>query len=499
MTLSGSSSWAAVVPAPAGGSGCWTCSAARVARRPRARGGGPLEASFGETAKLSSPRPPGWSARRLPAPLSRIVVPAPAGVVRRWTRSRSSGPTSSPRPRGWSGFHPVPPGRYRVVPAPAGVVPGSERCWCPGYGRPRARGGGPSARSLPVFGVRSSPRPRGWSIRGRHELHEQRVVPAPAGVVRRRTSPRRTCSSRPRARGGGPAAAAEQEAKAPSSPRPRGWSDLVPQRVAGQRVVPAPAGVVRCIPPRRQPCSSRPRARGGGPLTRHARRTYRPSSPRPRGWSGRVPVRAGPQPVIPAPAAVVRLLRAGRTHSTGRPRARGGGPVSESPVSMVTESSPRPRGWSDDVGLQERDLLVVPAPAGVVRQGKPLRLAAGGRPRARGGGPFWIVGVPLIELSSPRPRGWSAGDQAREDGERGRPRARAGVIAMSLISSQAVCRRPRARAGVIRSAPSSTGRTASRPRARGGGPVTGRDAVTYGTSSPRPRGWSASALLVARC
>ena len=278
----------------------------------------------------SSPRPRGWSRIRPAHVQRRRVVPAPAGVVpaarpraaspARRPRARGGGPllgldhgpaqASSPRPRGWSLQVRAHAAADVVVPAPAGVVPASGRRRRSATGRPRARGGGPPS---PRGGGRerlSSPRPRGWSPPLQAGAESQRVVPAPAGVVPRtaRASPAR--SGRPRARGGGPGEAVIVYPEDVSSPRPRGWSlpdrwpprsgqvvpapaGVVPSRSTGacawRSVVPAPAGVVPGRPRRAARRGCRPRARGGGPGPPTVATPTVGSSPRPRGWSRTAP------------------------------------------------------------------------------------------------------------------------------------------------------------------------------------------------------------------
>ena len=173
----------AVVPAPAGVVPPRRRPGRSSHRRPRARGGGPVFAGPPDLQALSSPRPRGWSSGGGVRPRGRRVVPAPAGVVPaarcraartlRRPRARGGGPMqvftssgiwmSSPRPRGWSRPAPRPPAAARVVPAPAGVVPRRGRRRSGRRGRPRARGGGPGCLRAGGHNGQSSPRPRGWS------------------------------------------------------------------------------------------------------------------------------------------------------------------------------------------------------------------------------------------------------------------------------------------------------------------------------------------------
>jgi hypothetical protein len=110
----------------------------------------------------------------------------------------------SPRPRGWSHHghrRDLQPG---VLPAPAGMVP--KRPWTGGYRwrAPRARGDGPVRPTRIGWSATCSPRPRGWSRAAHGHRVGQRVLPAPAGMVPTFRTSWRTSSGSPCTRGGGP-------------------------------------------------------------------------------------------------------------------------------------------------------------------------------------------------------------------------------------------------------------------------------------------------------
>ena len=225
------------------------------------------------------------------------VVPARAGVVPvvGWVasgmgrRPRASGggppsgsPTpepamSSPRERGWSSPTPACGPPPCVVPARAGVVPAQAAGGCRPAGRPRASGGGPCAPNATNCERQSSPRERGWSRAVLDRIREASVVPARAGVVLVAVHGLRADRGRPRASGGGP--------WSPSASAGLNWSSPVALHLWGRLdgVLPARAGVV---PSRGARCSespSRPRASGGGRRFRPARAAERESSPHERG------------------------------------------------------------------------------------------------------------------------------------------------------------------------------------------------------------------------
>ena len=239
-----------------------------AASSPRASGGGPTPAHVRTGFQTFSPRERGWSARPRPG----------AGHQR--------GGGFSPRERGWSGQHPAAGGDGRVLPARAGVVQSAdgvrtlrnmfsprERGWSVALvrrevladGSPRASGGGPpmslTLRHSPSF----SPRERGWSAGGAQSRGCAGVLPARAGVVRRRRDRAQRLACSPRASGGGPDYLEGYVIGHVFSPRERGWSDGVEAPDVDGLVLPARAGVVRRHR-RVAPLQRRsPRASGGGP------------------------------------------------------------------------------------------------------------------------------------------------------------------------------------------------------------------------------------------
>jgi len=116
-----------------------------------------------------------------------------------------------------------------VVPAHAGVFPLVIVADSAVRGRPRARGGLPSAESYSPAMPMSSPRTRGSSAHAEGGHQGQRVVPAHAGVFRMMRAPPMSSVSRPRARGGLPVRIAGGLRFERSSPRTRGSSLLLPR------------------------------------------------------------------------------------------------------------------------------------------------------------------------------------------------------------------------------------------------------------------------------
>ncbi|CAL2060941.1 protein of unknown function [Streptomyces murinus] len=130
--------------------------------------------------------------------------------------------------------------------------------------------------------------------------------------------------------------------------------------------------------------------------------------------------------------------------------------------------SPRMRGWSRLAGVQQAVVLVVPAHAGVVPSSSRRRGVIRRGPRACGGGPIADAPSGLIDLWSPRMRGWSLG--------------------LQVLAAEG-CVVP-AHAGVVPGALPRAGRRSRGPRACGGGPAEWTQQAVQLLWSPRMRGWS---------
>ena len=415
---------------------------------PRASGDGPAGLSRFSTADECSPRERGWSLDlHLLVPVV-FVLPARAGMV----------PATTPHNAGWSraprasGDGPDSPGlgwwAFRVLPARAGMVP-SPRCVGTGSVRaPRASGDGPGYATSAISRSLCSPRERGWSHLFRHRHQPDTVLPARAGMVRRRPMALVTGTGAPRASGDGPPLHDSPGSPGLCSPRERGWSRVDGDgRVPGD-VLPARAGMVplTSIPLAVGACA--PRASGDGPCGWSAKTSPVSCSPRERGWS---------RPLRPAGDLRVRA-----------PRASGDGPPAHTVMVPLVPCSPRERGWSRRTETASHRHTVLPARAGMVPPRECPRSATQRAPRASGDGPSAAATMTGPNTCSPRERGWST---AR------------------VMSSKASNVLP-ARAGMVRSrSRSSTVRTGA-PRASGDGPSEAAVTKASGACSPRERGWS---------
>ncbi len=233
----------------------------------------------------SSPRLRGSAAERLREQAENDGLPAPAGVSRQppgavRVRTRSSCACggqpgqdtgtggiirSSPRLRGSAAWQPAGQLGHPVLPAPARVSRSASHAASTRRRPPRACGGQPSSHSTGSGRFGSSPRLRGSAGHPVRVVVLPLVLPAPAGVSRRRRSrsaprsgppracgvsrpwrpPRRPPGRPPRACGGQPVMYSRIDSGSQSSPRLRRSAD----RVHGDRlpgaVLPARAGVSR--------------------------------------------------------------------------------------------------------------------------------------------------------------------------------------------------------------------------------------------------------------
>ena len=198
--------WPAVVPAHAGVIPSRWAARGGSCCRPRTRGGHPCQRLPRPCATQSSPHTRGSSATANRLLVDWGVVPAHAGVIPPRDVPRRC-PRCRPRTRGGhpGGVHSVPVARVSsphtrgssgwlclllllspVVPAHAGVIRGPGTRPTPATCRPRTRGGHPPNRPRRPRGGVSSPHTRGSSVVDAEAGEDAGVVPAHAGVIRRR-------------------------------------------------------------------------------------------------------------------------------------------------------------------------------------------------------------------------------------------------------------------------------------------------------------------------
>ena len=290
-----------------------------------------------------------------------------------------------------------------------------------------------------------------------------------AGIVPPRTSSQPTRPCRPRACGDGP-----RHCRLPRS----------------MPVGPAPAGMVRS--PGQGWRGSRPRACGDGPRQRP--RAGRPiRRPRACGDGPRSPTRGVHGEVGPAPAGMVRRRVDGRRHDNGRPRACGDGPWPAPSIAPAARSAPRLRGWSGALSRPVAEVIVGPAPAGMVPCHADDVARSARRPRACGDGPAArrVAGAAAV---GPAPAGMVLDSPLALGGARVGP-APAGMVPSRRVAGALGMSAPRLRGwsmtptGILRC-------RGSAPRLRGWSRATGRTSGGI-ESAPRLRGWSCDALWTA--
>ncbi len=414
-----------------------------------------------------------------------------------------------------------------VLPARAGVS--RHR---PNFGptlrrAPRASGGVPpcTARTLPSSWC--SPRERGCPAGDGGLGYAEVVLPARAGVSRRRNLRLALRYRAPRASGGVPISGIGQQILGLCSPRERGCPAARPRRTRPGPVLPARAGVSRPEGGTGFRAGCAPRASGGVPRQRQTCGRGSRCSPRERGCP--VDGRRGWQreEVLPARAGVSRLAWRRCARASSAPRASGGVPSLPSTSVVSAPCSPRERGCPDGQGLGGGAGGVLPARAGVSRRSAPTSFSRAGAPRASGVSRSWWTstgarcraprasgGVPntypdvALQLAcSPRERGCPgrgpdlgaaapvlparAGVSRRGTGTTrargGAPRASGGVPSSDRQPCCTAFVLP-ARAGVSRAWAYFGGRTPGAPRASGGVPMTRTLITMRYACSPRERG-----------
>ncbi len=318
-----------------------------------------------------------------------------------------------------------------------------------------------------------SPHPRGWSHVARAGGEGDRLLPAPAGMVPKPPSCAATWRTAPRTRGDGPGGRPTLSRLQVCSPHPRGWSPQHIQHLPAGRLLPAPAGMVPGTWPARSWGSAAPRTRGDGPGAGADNQFQLTCSPHPRGWSPRHSRGRTGAHLLPAPAGMVPtgLARSRRTRPA--PRTRGDGPWWHPDDPSWPFCSPHPRGWSHDRHRLGRVLLLLPAPAGMVPRRSPGRARRSTAPRTRGDGPETNRSAYDAQICSPHPRGWSQRRALRPDEELLLP-APAGMVP----------KRSERQLG-----------STTAPRTRGDGPAPPNTSSPADGCSPHPRGWSRAAQL----
>ncbi len=252
----------------------------------------------------------------------------------------------SPRVRGWSLTERAEMARDDVVPACAGLVPARWRATCPLNCGPRVCGVGPMSRSPMAAPLLWSPRVRGWSRLLYRRCQHLSVVPACAGLVPPSSRSPTGLPCGPRVCGVGPPVGGLRRGHHEWSPRVRGWSLRRRGPARGDRVVPACAGLVPRACRQAAGDARGPRVCGVGPFTTVSAQFLARWSPRVRGWSRRRGRGQAGNRVVPACAGLVPSPSSPSPGRSRGPRVCGVGPAMRVACSARTRWSPRVRGWS---------------------------------------------------------------------------------------------------------------------------------------------------------
>ncbi len=270
----------------------------------------------------------------------------------------------------------------------------------------------------------SSPPARGSSPPPWRHLAEMRVVPARAGIFRRRHLRHLREPGRPRPRGDLPPRLVAALVAGLSSPPARGSSAAGVLVTLDDEVVPARAGIFPRAAPRCSSCGCRPRPRGDLPSSSGRGWRRRTSSPPARGSSAHHRAAPDPRGVVPARAGIFRARGRRARRPPRRPRPRGDLPPGDLRADVVRR--------------------VVPARAGIFRSPPTARPGRHGRPRPRGDLPASTSGRSHSLMSSPPARGSSRERRRRGDEGRVVP-ARAGIFRPRTLGPWVVVCRPRPR------------------------------------------------------
>ena len=368
-----------------------TVAAHRSARTrfPRERGDGPSSPGGTMASFVVSPRARGWTRCAATVAARPEVSPRARGwtVAHRWPSSTAR--RVSPRARGWT--------------RSGGWI--ATRC----AGFPRERGDGPAVPQPADEIWMVSPRARGWTRDGRSAHRSGRWFPRERGDG---PSPGDghgdVADGFPASAGMDPTRAAQVSLDAAGFPASAGMDPRGMSATAGQvRVSPRARGWTRDRRPRRPASARFPRERGDGPdwsvgasalavgfpasagmdLAGTAVSTWSEVSPRARGWTRRV---AGTAPN-------------GRPVS---PRARGW-------TARKRPSGPSQRGFPASAGMDpcrgrsEAFRAWFPRERGDGPCHRWVSRSTGRFPRERGDGPSQEAVQSILDLVSPRARGWT--------------------------------------------------------------------------------------------
>jgi len=309
---------------------------------------------------------------------------------------------------------------------------------------PRARGDGPAVHVLVFDGTATAPRTRGWTHTRHETLCLGLDCPAHAGMDLGAKSATCSTGGLPRARGDGPSAKTILDTMTKTAPRTRGWTLIEIPAKRRSADCPAHAGMDPASFARSVRSARLPRARGDGPLPRPVRSRGHRTAPRTRGWTPAHDGQARIRPDCPAHAGMDPTAMWLRAASGRLPRARGDGPWKTRRTFPSAATAPRTRGWTPLEHVGKPVDLDCPAHAGMDPSSASKRRRSHRLPRARGDGPWTTINTTIKAWTAPRTRGWTRRGR-RDDSERGDCPAHAGMDLGIRDGGCAADRLPRAR------------------------------------------------------
>ena len=293
-------------------------------------------------------------------------------------------------------------------------------------GLPRARGDRPPISAGLTSSIVASPRTRG-STHDIIKINVGFIgFPAHAGIDLGVSWSVPIGQRLPRARGDRPPHVAVPDALDVASPRTRG-STL--RRAVGRDIdqgFPAHAGID--LAPGRSPGlpSRLPRARGDRPFRCFLGGMATGASPRTRGSTRYLPNRVKHNPGFPAHAGIDPKIAFISSTLAGLPRARGDRPSASRCTRSRRQASPRTRGSTLEDGAKMPRLGGFPAHAGIDLADHPQAVARARLPRARGDRPQALSQFAAKTEASPRTRGSTPPEAIGRHHGRGFP-AHAGI------------------------------------------------------------------------
>ena len=327
-----------------------------------------------------------------------------------------------------------------IIPAHAGLTPCRLFGARLGRDHPRACGAHPYRNHGVLECQGSSPRMRGSLLPATVAVFPEGIIPAHAGLTRRRASPSAGCSKtvlrrdHPRACGAHAGVALRGGGHMGSSPRMRGSHSTIFTFPAPPGIIPAHAGLTLIKRGDLDKMRDHPRACGAHmPFTQDIL-SAAGSSPRMRGSLFGSLCKHILKGIIPAHAGLTLTKVARILDLRDHPRACGAHPLLTTSSTVSRGSSPRMRGSHGFCDADVRVMGIIPAHAGLTRKKKALKYGDRDHPRACGAHDDFALHCNTESGSSPRMRG-SPGMPEDENEKGGIIPAHAGLTA-SLLGSR---------------------------------------------------------------